>query len=80
MTCGREIMDDGRVYGLLLCRKVHCYEAEVVYENYHPFRSLRFASLPTLFSLEPKRNMPDGSQGSPVGGQDLISLPVLKAG
>ncbi len=35
--------------------------------------ALRFwccASLPTLSSLEPKRN-------SPAGGQDLISLPVL---
>ncbi len=30
-----------------------------------------------LSSLEPKRNLPDGSQGSPAGGQGLISLPVL---
>jgi len=44
--------------------------------------ALRFgcwASLPALSSLEPKRNLPDGSQDSPAGGQDLISLPVLSS-
>ncbi len=32
-----------------------------------------------LSSLNQKRNLPDGSQGSPAGGQGLISLPVLKS-
>jgi hypothetical protein len=44
--------------------------------DYQPV-GLRFASLPALSSLEPKRNLPDGSQGSPAGGQGLISYQPL---
>ena len=46
-------------------------------KSYYQPVVLRFASLPALSSLEPKRNLPDGSQDSPAGGQGLISLPVL---